>query len=888
VKKKLLSNAKSAFAASVFALLLSACSAPPAPVDQYQINITQEPSGIPPQPAGTGNQEIGISQSTEDLYRVTGSAGSVPLDTTVHITNTRSGETVVANPNPDGSFVALIHAMAGDRLEFQLFANGTASTITYVYVGALNIKNPYSRGGNWYVGQVHIHTTRSDGTNSPADMEAAYHDAGYNFVISTDHRGTSPYFVQADSGLTPDPDNSATGKDLLWIRGSELGFGQVHMGAWGHTVDAPITTTGIQAQIDAVRQNGGITAINHPMNFEPGYAWEWYTEIKTNKRYSVIETFNGKPRPEENGGAGEVNHLPDAVDLADEYYQIWWIGSDDCHKKDDPQQFNRYAVVVQTDSPSINQADILSSLDSGNHYIRETASGPEVRSVNVNGNAIILTLADIDSHYDVAWKKRGDEVVQRDADIDTTATYVVHGDEGYIRAEIHRLSDNKRAFTQPMFIANSTDLAVSAAVSSGSGAEYLIDNNSSTYWDAGAGAANFIVDVGSVRQVNAIYIDWYNKDPRRFNYRILTSTTGAFTGEQKEVVRGTYDNRSALTLDFFDEVTRYIKVTITGQSVGMGDSVRINEVQVFDSSPATTQLYLDNVQGNDSNTGLYGSPWQSFNYAREHVRPRDVLSFINSGVPYMGPMRLYSMHSGKSDYARIVFKGDPLRLTPIDAGASVDYGVHLMGTSFVDWEFFDIYSSPAANIFPSGVQDVNIKYNIMRNGLARGFLGSGGFLLAYNMFYGNGTDGALIYDNNTNAKIYNNVFYGNGADGLSIGSYSLTASVMNNISSRNTAAALRRGITGTIMDSNNCVNGIYAGAWSKSNNVNADPLFLSPDSGDFILLPQSPCIDAGIDVNISPDFTGSSPYDIPGVPNSGSRGNYTKDYVDIGAFEYVP
>jgi hypothetical protein len=755
-------------------------------------------------------------------------------------------------------------------------------------VGALNIKNPYSQGGNWYVGQVHMHTTNSDGTNTPADMEAAYHDAGYDFVISTDHRGTSPYYARIDSGLTPDPDNSARGKDLLWIRGSELGFGQVHMGAWGHKVDVPISTTGIQAQIDTVRQNGGITAINHPMNFEPGYAWDWYTEIKTNKRNSVIEAFNGKPRPEENGGAEEVNHLPDAVDLADEYYQTWWIGSDDCHNKSDSQQFNRYAVVVQTDNPSINQADILSSLDSGNHYIRETASGPEVRSVAVNANTVTLTLADIDSHYDVVWKKRGDEVVQHDADINTVAKYVVHGDEGYVRAEIRRLSDDKKAFTQPMFIANSTNLAVSAAVSSGSGAENLIDNNSLTYWDAGAGTANFIIDVGSVRQVNAIKIDWHNADSRRFNYKVETSTTGIFAGEQKEVIRETYSNRSALTLDFFDEVARYIKVTITKQSVGTGNSIRIKEVQVFDASPATTQLYIDNTQGNDSSTGLYGNPWLSFNYARERVRPRDVLNFVSTGVPYMGPMQLYSMHSGKSEYARIVFKGDPLRLTPIDASASVDYGVHLMGASFLDWEYFDIYSSPAANVFLSGVQDVNIKYNKIRNGRARGFLGSGRFLLAYNLIYGNSTDGAMIYNNNTNAKIYNNVFYGNGADGLSIGSYSLTASAMNNISSGNAAAALRRGTAGAVTDSNNCVYGIYAGAWSKLNNVNTDPRFVNPDSGDFRLLSQSPCIDAGIDVNISPDFAGTQPYDVPGVANTGSAGGNTKDYLDIGAFEYAP
>ena len=49
-------------------------------------------------------------------------------------------------------------------------------------------------------------------------FEQAYFDAGYDFVISSDHRGPSPQFTAAHHGMTPDPLNAPSGKDLLWIR----------------------------------------------------------------------------------------------------------------------------------------------------------------------------------------------------------------------------------------------------------------------------------------------------------------------------------------------------------------------------------------------------------------------------------------------------------------------------------------------------------------------------------------------------------------------------------------------------------------------------------------------------------------------------------------------
>ena len=76
------------------------------------------------------------------------------------------------------------------------------------------------------------------------------------------------------------------------------------------------------------------------------------------------------------------------------------------------------------------------------------------------------------------------------------------------------------------------------------------------------------------------------------------------------------------------------------------------------------------------------------------------------------------------------------------------------------------------------------------------------------------------------------------------------------------------------------------GGYSGTGNIAQDPLLTRPAEGDFTLLADSPCIDAA-DGDQAPekDFVGNSRIDAPNVPNTGT-GSF--NYVDIGAYEYIP
>ena len=41
--------------------------------------------------------------------------------------------------------------------------------------------------GNWYKGNLHLHSTNSDGRKSPEEVAKIYEEHGYQFVAFTEH-----------------------------------------------------------------------------------------------------------------------------------------------------------------------------------------------------------------------------------------------------------------------------------------------------------------------------------------------------------------------------------------------------------------------------------------------------------------------------------------------------------------------------------------------------------------------------------------------------------------------------------------------------------------------------------------------------------------------------
>ncbi|MNO36217.1 hypothetical protein D3C76_262840 [compost metagenome] len=271
--------------------------------------------------------------------------------------------------------------------------------------------NPYTTKKAMYLkGQLHCHTTNSDGVDSPTGIVTAYKNAGYHFVAITDH-----------AFVTPDPMVSG----VTFIQSAEELDGTGH----GHIPSYNIASlAGSTCHADVMnyhRKNGSLVSCAHP---------RWYDIRFTdadlrNLNYNFIEIYNA---------IEDIEH--DA--LVDELYnsgkRFYLTAVDDCHDKTG-SHFNKGYVVVNANTNSLN--DIMDALRHGN-FISSTGNDLDITTV---GSTLTATCTETSKIEFIANNK----VVQSIEG--TTTSYTLKGDERYLRVRATRISDNKKAWSNPIF-----------------------------------------------------------------------------------------------------------------------------------------------------------------------------------------------------------------------------------------------------------------------------------------------------------------------------------------------------------------------------------------------------------------------------------------------------
>lgn len=283
----------------------------------------------------------------------------------------------------------------------------------FSYIGKkIEIISPYVTKSNEYRGQLHCHSTNSDGVDTPTALVTAYKNAGYDFVAITDHN-----FLNSDPGVSgilflKGVEETASGGDIVSIEPS-----------------SQKTQTASQDIIDAIIGDNAFPCMAHP-NF---LANPWTNEeLESIDDYMSIEVYNDKSAP---------NNEDKWDTLLTKNRRSFGTAVDDCHSVAS-SNFNKGWIEVFADALTVSE--VMDALKRGNFY---SSTGPTLW-ISVSKKVITATT---DSLSTIDWIGSGGATLQSDMDV-ASASYTVIGNERYVRVKINRNSDSKNAWSNPIYI----------------------------------------------------------------------------------------------------------------------------------------------------------------------------------------------------------------------------------------------------------------------------------------------------------------------------------------------------------------------------------------------------------------------------------------------------
>ncbi|MEM7530752.1 MAG: CehA/McbA family metallohydrolase [Chloroflexota bacterium] len=238
---------------------------------------------------------------------------------------------------------------------------------------------PFDKAGQFWKGNIHTHSTNSDGRVSPEEACQRYRNAGYDFISLTDHFLENYGYPMSDT-------RAMRTDDFTTIIGAELHTGQTEMGSAWHILGvglpldfAPPTPDETGSQLAArALEAGAYVAIAHP---------HWYVlthedAISLGPDVHAVEVYNGISV--DGNDRADSWHFTDI--LLGRGHRYTTCATDDCHFRPDYHDFGRGWVQVK--SETLTPESILGALKAGHYY---ASTGPELYDIQViSGEKVIV------------------------------------------------------------------------------------------------------------------------------------------------------------------------------------------------------------------------------------------------------------------------------------------------------------------------------------------------------------------------------------------------------------------------------------------------------------------------------------------------------------------
>ena len=230
--------------------------------------------------------------------------------------------------------------------------------------GNRTLINPFASDGNWFRGNLHTHSTVSDGELSPQALVELYAREGYDFLAISDHN------------VVVDPDEiDGHGMELLpaaeyGAPGASLGQGY-HLLAVGMN-DIPQPEGTAQERIEALKEAGAMVFVAHPY-------WSSLTisDLMAVEGYDGIEVYNWTCQ----GGVGRGHSEPQLDGILGLGRKVTAIAVDDAHL----HYWDAIGGWIMVKAQRLARDEIIQAIRNGAFY---ASSGPEIHSVVITGDTV--------------------------------------------------------------------------------------------------------------------------------------------------------------------------------------------------------------------------------------------------------------------------------------------------------------------------------------------------------------------------------------------------------------------------------------------------------------------------------------------------------------------
>jgi hypothetical protein len=276
-------------------------------------------------------------------------------------------------------------------------------------------------------GNLHTHTTKSDGDTSPEEVVRWYRDHGYGFVALTDHNAlSSPGLAALDtSDFTVIPGEEVS----MYVHGKQVHVNALCTRAVVPGGDFETSAAALGHALEAILAQGGVALVNHP-NFDWALTKR---DLVSADGEQLVEIASGHPYVHAGGDTAHPSHEQLWDDALSAGHDVMGVAVDDMHQlvtDRDPEAFPGVGWV-EVFADGAGESPICDALRRGALY---ASTGAELASVRVTEDT--YNVVPLGEGAAVVFIGSGGRVLRRAQRGERSADYRVTGDEGYVRARV--------------------------------------------------------------------------------------------------------------------------------------------------------------------------------------------------------------------------------------------------------------------------------------------------------------------------------------------------------------------------------------------------------------------------------------------------------------------